>query len=407
MAITWKTERRKVKDLKDYPKNPRTFTEKGLADLKASFRSLGYIDPIAINLDGTIIGGHARKSVLLELGIKEIDVRVPNVLLSDRLVEEAIIRLNKNIAGNWDFKILEDSFNQTDLIDWGFEKAEFNSFSSRNSAAVEIAPPLRKTAITKAGDIWVMGKHRLMCGDATDKQALGMLMGSHKADMVFTDPPYRMEAEGGSAQPIGRAAAKLGEAIKHLCDFDPDAFLDALPSLFSKGLMNAYIFCNKDLVPDYINWALAKGYAFNILFWKKPNAIPLGGSHRPDVEYLLFFRKGAIWNNAVAGVSYSKCLEYMREHSEEHPTMKPVELIANEIRISSNKNSIVADPFGGAGSTLMACETTDRQARLMEIDPCYCDIIVRRWEKFTGEIAINENTGRTFGEHEGKRKGAA
>src|SRR5690606_1177902 len=122
------------------------------------------------------------------------------------------------------------------------------------------------------------------------------LMDGQKADMVFTDPPYRMQVEGGSDQPIGKAARKLGEAIKDLCDFDPQAFLGVLPTAFEKNKMNAYVFCNKDLVPDYLTWGVKAGYSFNILFWKKPNAIPLGGSHRPDVEYLLVFRKSAIWN---------------------------------------------------------------------------------------------------------------
>jgi DNA modification methylase len=195
-----------------------------------------------------------------------------------------------------------------------------------------------------------------------------------------------MEAEGGSNQPIGRAAAKLGEAIKHLCDFDPIAFLNTLPTVFDKNKLNCYIFCNKDLVPDYLKWAVDAGYNFNILFWKKPNAIPLGGQHRPDVEYLLFFRKSAIWNNAVPNVNYSKSLEYNRE-SGLHPTMKPVSMIENQLLISSNNNSIVMDFFGGSGSTLIACEKQNRQARLMELDPKYCDVIVKRWEDFTGKKA--------------------
>jgi DNA modification methylase len=223
-------------------------------------------------------------------------------------------------------------------------------------------------------------------------------MGDDVADLVFTDPPYRMAAEGGSAQPVGRAAAKLGESIKHLLDFDPPAFLEVLPSVFKRSTLNAYIFCNKDLVPDYLDWARAKGYAFNILFWKKPMAIPLGGQHRPDVEYLLFFRKQGVWMNAVDGANYSKCLDFPREESADHPTLKPVNLIANEVLISSRPGSVVVDFFGGAGSTMIACQTTSRRCLSIELDPGYVDVAVKRWQDFSKGEATLEGDGRTFAE---------
>lgn len=202
------------------------------------------------------------------------------------------------------------------------------------------------------------------------------------------------------------AARKLGEAIKDLCDFDPQAFLGVLPTAFEKNKMNAYIFCNKDLVPDYLTWGVKAGYSFNILFWKKPNAIPLGGSHRPDVEYLLVFRKSAIWNNALKDVSYSKCLEYGRENSTPYPTMKPVDMIVDQIKISSNISSPVLDLFGGSGSTLIACEKTGRINRSMELDPKYCDVIIKRWQNFTGKKAIHAETGKQFDELKNVQKAA-
>ena len=200
---------------------------------------------------------------------------------------------------------------------------------------------------------------------------------------MFTDPPYRMEAQGGSNQWVGRAAAKVGEEIKDLCNFEPSTFLNILLKIFGKK-MNAYIFCNKDLVPDYLNWAKENKFAFNILFWKKPNALPLGEQHRPDVEYLIFVRKNSTWNNGLKSVTYSKCLEFNRDKSTTHPTMKPVGLIVNEVLISSKSHSNVLDLFGGSGSTLMACEQLDRNCYMMELDPHYVDVIIQRWEKFTG-----------------------
>lgn len=398
--IQWSTEVRKISDLKDYDKNPRLITEKGISDLKLSLERLGYIDPIAINMDGTIIGGHARKKTLKKLGIKEIEVRVPDRLLSDSEVQEAIVRLNKNIAGEWDFNKLANNFNTEDLIDWGFTPEEMSiSVEPMEGLTDEDAvPEAPEQTVTVLGDVWILGNHRLMCGDSTSIDAVEKLMAGEKADMVFTDPPYRMDAERGSDQPIGKAAAKLGEAIKHLCDFDPEKFLNILPTVFKKGVQNSYVFCNKDLVPDYLSWAVNCGYSFNILFWKKPNAIPLGGQHRPDTEYLLYFRKNATWNNAVKGANYSKCLEHGRENSTPHPTMKPVALIENQILISSKARNIILDLFGGSGSTMIACEKNSRHARLMELDPKYCDVIIKRWQEFTGKKAIHAETGQEYAE---------
>ena len=257
-------------------------------------------------------------------------------------------------------------------------------------------------SITRRGDIWLLGNHRLMCGDSTMIDDVEKLMNGGKAELVFTDPPYRMQVEGGSNQLTGQAAKKPGEAIKHLCEFEPDAFLGLIPTVFEKNKMNAYVFCNKDLVPDYLKWAVESGYSFNILFWKKPNSIPLGGSHRPDVEYLLLFRKSGTWNNGLKDVNYSKCLEYGRVSDKEktggHPTPKPVELIDNEILISSSVGGSVVDFFGGSGSTMISCEKNNRKSFLMEMDEKYCDVIINRWQNFTGKKATLESTKQTYEE---------
>ena len=139
-------------------------------------------------------------------------------------------------------------------------------------------------------------------------------------------------------------------------------------------------------MPEYLTYGKENKYSFNLLVWKKPNAIPINSAHKPDLEYLVVFRRGSIWNYGINGVNYSKCLEYGRETGL-HPTMKPVELITNELRISSNLDSIVSDLFLGSGSTLIACEKTNRKCYGMEIDPHYCDVIIKRWEDYTGKVA--------------------
>jgi len=386
----------KVESLIPYIKNSRTHSEAQIAQIAASIKEFGWTNPILVDGDNGVIAGHGRLLAARKLGHKE----VPTIELAHMTdnQKKAYVIADNQLAMNagWDTAIL--SLELADLKDQGFEldilgfdpKELDNLLEPEQVDGLtdeDAVPDVPDEPTTKPGDIYQLGNHRLMCGDSTSIDAVDKLMDGQKADMVFTEPPYRMEAEGGSNQPIGRAAAKLGESIKHLCDFDPVAFLNTLPTVFDKNKLNCYIFCNKDLVPDYLKWCVDAGYNFNILFWKKPNAIPLGGQHRPDVEYLLFFRKSAIWNNALKNVNYSKCLEFNRE-SGLHPTMKPILMIENQLLISSNANSIVMDFFGGSGSTMIACEKLGRKARLMELDPKYCDVIVKRWEDFTGKKAV-------------------
>jgi DNA modification methylase len=255
--------------------------------------------------------------------------------------------------------------------------------------------------ITRRGDIWLLGNHRLMCGDSTMIDDVEKLMNGEKADMVFTDPPYKIETKGGTKSDISQSLRKQGDSIEFIADFNPADFLSVLPSVFNKN-MNAYVFCNKELLPDYLSWARDSGYSFNVLIWKKPNAIPIGDSHRPDIEYLILFRKNAIWNNGLKEVNYSRCLEYGREKGL-HPTMKPVDLIKNELLISSNKNSNVVDFFNGSGSTLIACESIGRSYFGIELAEKYCDTTIIRWQNFTGKKATLELTGQTYEELKAER----
>jgi len=385
----------KVGDLIPYALNSRTHSDAQIAQLAASIREFGFTNPVLIDEDKNIIAGHGRVLAARKLQIDSVPCIVVTGL-DDRKRRALIIADNKlALNAGWD----EDAL-KIELEDLAADYGELIGFSEEELNALlnpieltdgltdeDAVPDVPDEPITKLGDIYKLGNHRLMCGDSTSIDAVEKLMDGAVAELVFTDPPYRMEVEGGSNQFVGKAAKKLGEMIKHLCEFDPVAFLNTLPTVFKKNTLNAYIFCNKDLVPDYLKWAVESGYAFNILFWKKPNAIPLGGQHRPDVEYLLLFRKSAVWNNGLKDVNYSKCLEHGRDIGKDHPTKKPVELIENQIKISSTLNSVVLDFFGGSGSTLIACEKTGRLGRAMELDPKYCDVIVKRWEDFTGKKA--------------------
>lgn len=383
---------KKIEELKPYKRNPRK-NEEAVKYVANSIKEFGFKVPIIIDKNNEIIAGHTRLLASKELKLKEVPC-----IIADDLTEEQVkaFRLADNKVSEiaeWDFDLLEQELEEIQDIDMSMFDFDLSVLDDEEEKEVEeddFELEVPKEPKAKLGDIYQLGNHRLMCGDSTSITDVEKLMNGNKADMVFTDPPYRMEAQGGSNQWVGRSAAKLGESIKELCNFNPTEFLNRLNELFDKK-MNAYIFCNKDLVPDYLNWALENKYAFNILFWKKPNALPLGEQHRPDVEYLIFIRKNAIWNNGLKNVSYSKCLEYNRDNSTDHPTMKPLELIANELKISSNEKSIIVDLFGGSGSTLIACEQLNRKCYMMELDPHYIDVIIDRWERFTGEKAIKLN----------------
>jgi DNA modification methylase len=384
-----KIETLQIKDLTPDPSNARQHDDKNLKAIQGSLNQFGQRKPIVITEAGVIVAGNGTVEAAKRLGWLEIQaVRVPGDWTADQVKAFALADNRTAELASWSPEVL--SAQLLELEEAGFSIQEFG-FEAQEapidpSSIKEDEVPEEAISRVALGDIWQLGKHKFICGDSSDPKLVKALMDGQTADLVFTDPPYRMEAEGGSDQWVGRSAAKIGEAIKDIVDFDPVGFLESLPSYFQKT-MNAYIFCNKDLVPDYLNWALEKGYAFNILFWKKPNALPLGSQHRPDTEYIIFIRKNAIWNNGLEGVNYSKALEFGRENSTTHPTMKPVGLISNELLISSNKGGIVVDPFLGSGSTLVAAEQTGRVCYGFELEPKYCDIILKRWENLTGQTA--------------------
>ena len=392
--------------LVENPKNNNTHPQDQIERLAKIIKHSGFRNPLTIsNRSGFVLCGHGRIAAAKMAGMKELPVIYQD--FKDEAEEYAHLTADNEIA-RWASLDVEKL--KIDLKDLPEINIEMLGLKDIDLVPIEVLEPQSDEdevpevihSITRRGDIWLLGNHRLMCGDSTMIDDVEKLMNGGKAELVFTDPPYRMQVEGGSNQLTGQAAKKPGEAIKHLCEFEPDAFLGLIPTVFEKNKMNAYVFCNKDLVPDYLKWAVESGYSFNILFWKKPNSIPLGGSHRPDVEYLLLFRKSGTWNNGLKDVNYSKCLEYGRVSDKEktggHPTPKPVELIDNEILISSSVGGSVVDFFGGSGSTMISCEKNNRKSFLMEMDEKYCDVIINRWQNFTGKKATLESTKQTYEE---------
>jgi len=391
-----KITQKKVTELIPYVNNSRTHSDEQVAQIAASIKEFGWTNPILIDGDNGIIAGHGRLLAARKLGHKE----VPTIELKDftEIQKKAYIIADNRLALNagWDNEMLTIELN--DLLADGFA-LDILGFDPKEIAALldpevvegltdeDAVPDVPEEPKTRLGDIYLLGNHRLMCGDSTSIDAVDKLMDGQKADMVFTDPPYNQNTQRGGGGELGKQLRAQSDKIEFICDFDPTEFLNVLPSVFAVGI-NAYIFCNKDLLPDYLTWAKNSDYSFWVLVWKKEGGIPINSAHRPDIEYLLVFRKKSIFNSGIKGINYSRLLEVKRARDGLHPTMKPIELIENQLQIGSNKNSIVVDLFGGSGSTLIACEKTNRYARLMELDPKYCDVIVKRWEDFTGKKAM-------------------
>jgi DNA modification methylase len=381
----------KINSIKTNPKNPRLIKDdkfKKLVNSIKEFPQMLELRPIVVDENNIILGGNMRHKACIEAGLKEVYI-VQAKDLTELQKDEFIVKDNVGF-GEWDWDILANEWDTDKLTDWGLDLPLDVSVQELEAEEDNYEIPNEITTDIVLGDLFEIGEHRLLCGDSTDSDQVAKLMNGQKADMVFTDPPYKIETEGGCKGITGQALKKQGKQIEFISDFEPINFLNVLPILFENKKMNAYIFCNKDLLPDYLFWAKETGYSFNVLIWKKPNAIPIGDSHRPDIEYLLLFRKSAIWNNGLKDVNYSRCLEYGRE-SGLHPTMKPIELIANEMQISSNKNSLVFDLFLGSGSTMVASHQLKRKCYGMELDPKYCQVIIDRMKKLDPSLEIKRN----------------
>ena len=385
----------KISEVKPNPKNPRIIKDGKFQKLVKSIQEFPDMlnkRPLIVftDVDGKycVLGGNMRLKALNELKYTEIPV-----IVADEWTEEqkAEFLIKDNVGfGEWDWDILANEWDAEKLDDWGLDlpvdlsvqeelEAEEDNYEIPNEINTDIV----------IGDLFEIGEHRLLCGDSTDSDQVAKLMNGDKADMVFTDPPYKIETDGGAKGDIGKALRKQGKDIEFIAEFNPLEFLQVLPLVFDKN-MNAYIFCNNELLPDYLIWARDAGYSFNVLIWKKPNAIPINSAHRPDIEYILLFRKSSIWNYGLQDVNYSRCLEFSRE-SGLHPTMKPIELIANEMKISSHANSLVFDFFLGSGSTMVAAHQLKRKCYGMELDPKYCQVIVDRMRKLDSSLVIKKN----------------
>lgn len=399
--LIWHTERRKIDDLIPYKSNPRQMTEKQVKDLRNSLERFNLVEIPAINTDNKIIAGHQRLKILQVLGRgkEEIDVRVPNRKLTQGEFEEYLIRSNKNL-GEWDFDLL-CNFDEAVLLDVGFESVELdNIFQLDNGKDPDDVPEARQTDI-KLGDMFSLGEHKLLCGNATKRNDVERLMGGEKAEMVFTDPPYGVNYGKknrflNSFQPSGRNLTDIAN------DFlGKDELFDMLVKAFTLANEHGQDHCSYYVTAPQggelgmmMMMMMMSGLPIkHVLIWNKNRQnFSLG---RLDYEYkhepILFTWKKThkFYGN---GQFRSSVWDINKETKcKLHPTMKPVALMENAILNSSQRNEIILDLFGGSGSTLIACEKLNRRCFMLEIDPVYVQTIIDRWQAFTGNKARQIN----------------
>lgn len=412
-----------IEDLKEYDNNPRN-NDGAVQAVADSIKEFGFKVPIVIDSNNVIVAGHTRLKAARLLGL----TTVPCIIADDLTPEQVkAFRIADNKTGElaeWDFTALEielaelSEVSDIDMSDFGFDISEIEEPQEIVEDEVPEVDEGNDPTV-KLGDVWQLGKHRLLCGDSTDIAAVEMLMNNDLADMVLTDPPYNMGYMGAGNK--NKSNYKHDKILNDkMSNDDFERFLtDVYSNLFiaMKDGASFYVFY-KELGKGVFITALEKGgLTFKQeLVWVK-NQIVLGGSKYQNMyEPCLYGCKGERVENWYAGRRERSVIEsidlmnefelrstiiellgtletdVVRENktlkNDLHPTMKPLKLLGRFINNSSAKEDIILDLFGGSGSTLIACEQTGRRCYTMELDPKYCDVIIKRWEQLTGEKAV-------------------
>lgn len=396
----------KVAALIPYARNSRTHSDAQVAKIAASIREFGFLNPIIVDGENGIIAGHGRLMAAQKLGLVEVPV-VEAAHLTEAQKRAYVIADNRlALDAGWDDAMLRVELKDLqqegfDLALTGFDLPELGLLMQDEPAAgltdEDAVPEAPAVPVTAEGDVWVLGRHRLMCGDSTSIDAVERLMAGRKADMVFTDPPYGVEFQSNM-----RTKTAKFDVLKN-----DDTFLDVAPVIEACSSGWVFVWTSWKVQTRWIEQFSAFGYPTNIVVWHKPGG-GIGDLKRTfssDYEVALVWHRGAelcgkrigsVWTVNKDGAS-----TYM------HPTQKPVALAMEALDKTTRLDAVVLDLFGGSGSTLIACEKTGRDGRLMELDPKYCDVIIKRWQDFTGQQAVLEGDGRTYAEIEAGRCKAA
>jgi DNA modification methylase len=393
-----------------YARNSRTHSDEQVSEIAASIKEWGFTTPVLVDEESTLIAGHGRLLAAQKLGLEQIPVMTAKGW-TDAQKKAYVIADNKlALNAGWDDEMLKVELGELqdlefDLSLTGFGLDEIaNLFPEPDEEGLtdeDAVPEAPKIPVTVEGDVWVMGKHRLMCGDSTSIDCLEKLCDNQLVDMWLTDPPYNVAYEG-----------KTKDALKIQNDeMSDDSFRTFLTDSYTAA--DAVM---KQGAVFYIWHADSEGYNFRgaakdtgwdirqCLIWKKHSMVMGRQDYHWKHEPCLYGWKGGAAHLWATDRKQTTILEFDRPNrSSEHPTMKPVELFEYQMLNNTKGSDVVLDSFAGSGTTAIACEKHGRHARLMELDPKYCDVIVKRWQEFTGKKATLEDTDQTFEELNNER----
>ena len=404
-----KIEQVKLDALIPYARNSRTHSEAQVAQIAASIKEFGFTNPVLIDETGSIIAGHGRVMAARKLAITDVpSIRLTH--LTDAQKKAYVIADNKlALNAGWDDEML--AVELTDLKDMGFD-LDLTGFSTDEIEALlapvgtegltdeDAVPEVPEAPVTVLGDVWILGKHRVMCGDSTSIEQAEQLMAGTNADLVFTDPPYNVAYSGRGQNNLGT----IKNDDMSAADFEQ----------FCRDLFATYHAVMKPLACIYVchpdsqsapKLAFEKTFAEHFkksstIIWMKQSAGMGWQDYRAQHEPILYgWKDGGKGKHFFSGDRTKTTVWKIGRDAQttyKHPTQKPVALPEEAINNSSKGQDIVLDLFGGSGSTLIACEKTGRVSRNMELDPKYCDVIVQRWQEFTGQTATLESNGKPF-----------
>lgn len=376
---------KKPYELTEYGKNPR-INDKAAQYVADSITKFGFRNPIIIDKDDTIVAGHTRLKAAKILKLETVPCVLADDLTDEQIRQFRIIDNKSSELADWDMELLEIEISELTTDDFNFSDFGFTEGQMALETEEDEVPQIIEEPISKYGQVYQLGRHRLMCGDSTLKSDIDILMDGDVADMIITDPPYNVNYEGKTKDKLKIDNDKM----------DDSSFRDFLKSAFEN--------INQVLKPGgvfYIWHASCESYNFygackdaswtvrQCLIWLK-NSIVLGRQdyHWKHEACLYGWKDGAghLWNSDR---KQSTILEFDRPNvNKEHPTMKPVALFSYQISNNTNKGDTVLDVFGGSGTTLVACEQISRTAYILELDPKYTDVIIKRFENLTGEKAV-------------------
>lgn len=416
LNINWKVEKRKTSDLKFWEDNPRSISPAALQQLRGKIISKGLHAVLTIDTDNTVLSGNQRLMIARELGLEEVWVMLPERALTEQERIEVALESNIN-EGEWIFSKLSN-FDQELLRSIGFNPVQIDRIYDLKTSEDDFDADAEAAKITvpksQRGEIYQLGKHKLMCGDATSEPDLTALMNSELADLVFTDPPYMVDYKSPSGMSYNstRFGGSGGKIFNDNLN-EQDAlqfYIDVLKNLnkFSKDYTPIYWwFANKNNLINRLAFDETGWFMSQVVIWLKNSMVFSRGQdfHRCYEPCMFGWKKGkkhytakeiANYKDVFGSMDIDEFQHYIdvwyqrRDNTTEyvHPTQKPVKLAERALKKNSKQDNIVLDLFGGSGSTLIACQQMDRRAYLMELDPKYVDVIIKRWERFTGSAAV-------------------